>query len=81
MTEEIESVLGRDNEEKELFELNYDIERLPMTDRQRQLVKGLLLGKEKQEVAKEMDLSGSAITWEVKALKENEEFRHYFGIG
>lgn len=64
---------------KEWFELTYDVERLPMTDRQKELIRGLSAGYQKQEIAAEMQLSSSCISWEVKALKENEAFCEWIG--
>lgn len=73
---EPEGIGGRKDLER--IQLMYDIATLPVTDRQRQVILGLLEGKEKQDIAKELNLSGGAISWEVKALQQNEAVREYF---
>lgn len=61
-------------------ELRYDIEMIHLTDRQRFVLKGLLEGKQKQEIAAEMNMSPMVVSWEIKALRTNKEVQTMLGV-
>jgi hypothetical protein len=60
------------------IEMDISIEGFHLTERQRVVLIGLILGKEKFEIAKDCNVSPSAVTWEVKALAKNIELSEYF---
>jgi RNA polymerase sigma factor (sigma-70 family) len=74
-TEILGDLLEDDNDEIAEVICKYEIERLPLTDRERVVLEGLIGGREKQEIAEKLGLSAMAISWEVKALKKNEELK------
>jgi len=73
----VEEVIGEGDPGSDVNVLLYDLELIPMSDRQRRVVRGLVHGKEKQDIAKEEGVSGTTISWEVKALQQNTSLREY----
>jgi DNA-directed RNA polymerase specialized sigma24 family protein len=61
-------------------DFDYDVERLPITERQRVVLQGLRQGLLKQEIAASLKLSPMAISWEVIALRKSKEVQNLFGI-
>jgi RNA polymerase sigma factor (sigma-70 family) len=74
-TEILGDLLEDDGDEIADAMCKYEIERLPLTDRERVVLEGLLRGREKQEIAEKLGLSPMAISWVVKDLRGNEELK------
>jgi RNA polymerase sigma factor (sigma-70 family) len=58
----------------------YEIQKIPLDPRQRVVITRLLQGFEKKDIAKELDVSASTISWVVKGLQENVTLKEFLGV-
>jgi len=57
----------------------YEIERLPLRERERVVLESLIEGEDKQDIAKKLGLSPMTISWDVKGLKSNRALQELLG--
>jgi RNA polymerase sigma factor (sigma-70 family) len=78
-TEIIEDILGAEPGNFKEVLCWYEIEKMPLSERERRVVKGLLGGYEKQDIAKGLKVSPMTVSWTIKDLREKVCLKKFLG--